>query len=821
MHTDHYAILVGIERYPALGEGNSPLDLRGPRNDVALIKQWLLDPKGGAFQDDSTIFEVHEPQDMPAGTAVPTAAQLDALMARLFETAQANKAAQKGLQVGRRVYIYMSGHGFSPGRQRACLFTADAKEHLGQNVHATGWLSWLQDSGYFREFVLWVDACMNRASFLAPHDPPLPLAASFNPPLANFVAFAAQRPLKAVEAQTPEDGKVHGVFTWTLVEGLRGAAADVNGRVTGRSLADWVRNGMAARFGPSEREDRDVAQEPEIIQEDAGLIFARGLAPPTYAVKLSFPAAAHGQEARLWAGTPPRIAQAFVAGPASELRLKPGLYLLEVPASGLRQGLEVVRSTEVAITEQGPRVEQCQGSEVFPLVVEPRDAAAEIFVVDSRFSLVDRGVGQLSTPLPPGLFKIKVRIGNAVNQNVVLVDGQQAGPSAAAEAVQQLSTVVPLPGTAGTHEYHEAGRHAAVAAANALQLQPGEGVILCMTRTFSRRGGEVQGTRPPWLGVSIVDAAGQAVVDMEQGAFWHDMGDPFAYAVKAVPAGSYFLRQRIDGQAPIEQSLVVCAGWRTEVYVMRRVSPGSTEVDARPRMAVLMRQAGTRLGPTEEAEDRMTEVAKQALAGERKVLTPDLQELLMLKSSNPVAGIIGGHLLLVEHERDSGRDISMLDQVVGRLRDLVGEGHPDVEALALQGANPRTRRIVRLQGAPMFQRSWALLVEGAQRRLDLVPQEMWTRIHALTALPPFLVWNTGEVVKAAARRELAIALYGPARVEAASPVAAMAALPAAAVPIKVRRGTSATAVDMRAVRRRAVKMGIPPSVVESLQAELD
>ncbi|MFP3741010.1 hypothetical protein, partial [Burkholderia sp. SIMBA_019] len=79
------------------------------------------------------------------------------------------------------------------------------------NVHATGWLNWLQDAGYFREFVLWMDCCMNRVSFLQPRDPQLSPVQATDPPAATFVAFAAQRPLKAIEIGIPEDGdKIHG-----------------------------------------------------------------------------------------------------------------------------------------------------------------------------------------------------------------------------------------------------------------------------------------------------------------------------------------------------------------------------------------------------------------------------------------------------------------------------------------------------------------------------------------------------------------------------------------------------------------------------------
>ena len=126
------------------------------------------------------------------------------------------------------------------------------------------------------------------------------------PPSANFVAFAAQRPLKAVEIPIAEDGgKTHGAFTWALIEGLRGAAADVNGSVTGRSLADWVRNAQASQNDPRDLADVDVAKEPEVIQEDARLIFARGVSKPSYPMRVTFPVGARRHRAALVRRTAP------------------------------------------------------------------------------------------------------------------------------------------------------------------------------------------------------------------------------------------------------------------------------------------------------------------------------------------------------------------------------------------------------------------------------------------------------------------------------------------------------------------------------------
>ena len=82
---------------------------------------------------------------------------------------------------------------------------------------------------------------------------------------------------------------------------------------------------------------------------------------------------------------------------------------------------------------------------------------------------------------------------------------------------------------------------------------------------------------------------------------------------------------------------------------------------------MMMRRVGDRLDGQTDIEDRITETAKQAMANERRILNASLEETLMLKFRNPVAGIIGGHLLLIERERDPSRDMAMLGVVVGNL----------------------------------------------------------------------------------------------------------------------------------------------------------
>jgi uncharacterized caspase-like protein len=817
MSAEDHAILIGINNYPELGEGGQSADLQGPGNDVDAIKAWLLDPKGGAFPNASNIHVIKSRTSTSATDAYPNADALEAVLSGLDAIAQANKLAGRGQRVGRRLYLFMSGHGFSPAPRHGCLFTANAKERLTFNVHATGWLDWLQDSGYFREFVLWLDCCMNRMSFLQPRDPPLPLVKASEPPGATFVAFAAQRNRKAVEVPTTEDsGKTHGVFTWTLLEGLRGAAADANGRVTGRSLADWIRNAQAARMSPRDLEDVDVSKEPEVVQEDAGLIFVRGVSKPSYAVLVSFPPNVTSGTARLWTGTPPRIDKEFpVTGTPVTLSLQPGLYLIDVPHAGLRQGFEVVRPIDLTIEDQGPPVNEAPGGSMFQMDVDPGDPTAEIFVIDGRFSLVDSNPGRLSTPLPMGLFKIKTRIGRATKQWVIMLDRDR--PPIDLTAIAKPAAVAPILRTATSHEYHEAAQAAAVNAVNALGGLPDRAAIMVMARVFSNHEAPVAGTRP-WDGVSIVDSEGQTVLDLEHDGERDTSRDPYAICAKTVEPGNYFLRQRLDGTT-IEQSLIICKSWRIEVYVLRKIAPGETSVDARPRVSVMMRRLGA--GPGFDFEDRLIESARVALADERRILNAELQMLLLEKFQNPMAGIIGGHLMLVERDRDPSRDLSLLNTVVGNLQELVGVGHPDVAALALQCSDAKLRRVGSLVGPPMLQRSWKFLVEAAQRRPTLIPAAMWERVQALTTLPPFLIWATDEAVKFAARSQLAQAILGervPRELQVARTVAADMAAPMAMTAASGATARRAGALP-RMARKRAAQLSVPPSALDALKTE--
>jgi hypothetical protein len=733
-NVDHHAIVVGVTHYPSLGgPGEEPPHLKGPENDADDVLAWLTSKSGGDVpRANITLIKSSDFAQAAPNIDKPTRDQIDEAFAKLYDLSR-DKC--------RRLYIYMSGHGFSPKRNHGCLIAANATSTMMWHVYPSGWLEALQESAHFDEFVLWMDCCMNRFTLLSATVPPTLAGSRRIPAGPTFIAFAAQRPLKAVEREFPEDKKVHGVFTRTLLEGLRGAAADRYGMVTGRSLADWLRNAQRPRMDKRDTDDPDVAEEPEVAREDSGVIFARGIVAEPYKVTLLFPPGAQGC-AHLWCGRPCREAQRFEIKDEKPLRLPPGLYVLDAPDAGLRHGFEVIGPGPVKIYERGARVVTERSSDILPLDITPADKGAEIFILDERFALVDRSVGSLHTRLPFGIYKIKTRVGRAVNERIVLLDGSAAAVSPEAMPV---ASPAPLPNTLLTNDDHVS---AAEKSFKAEHVKAGKGARLSiMARAWSESGQTHKDVPRPWSGVRVVDAQGKVIADLSRNGERSSKGDPVAICTLSVDPGNYFLRHRLESGIEIEQSLVVPPDWFLHAYLLRLTNADSQGSRPAPRLSFVMRRTGRGAEAFSDELFTTLEVARIALADERRVLNKDLAALLLSNLTNPIAGIMGGHLLLIEQERDPRRDIGLLNKVVTSLRKLVGTEHPDVEALSLK-CEKRLRRVTPIETPPMFARSWTLLFQESP---DLVPVALWKRVLANTTLPPYLVWAVGKANKEAVR----------------------------------------------------------------------
>jgi Caspase domain len=763
-----FAIIVGISHYPGLR------NLQAPDRDAQMIYDWLISEDGGAVPA-ANIQLVTSSQFPPTDRAInaqPTADQI----ARCFRTYV--DEAPAGGKVGRRLYIYMSGHGVSPDTSRGGLVTAEANDRWLQYIYASAWVKWLEDAGYFEELVLWMDCCMDRFLTLATQSLPLFPEAAQTPPGPSFIALAAPRPLRTVEQPiiVGEDPVVHGIFTWTLLQGLKGHAANEDGSITGRSLGDYLLNTMKEFFNPQPQAGAGIAIEPEIVKGDPKLIFrspnvvaspsvvdgARGAVEdldifpavdrPSYSVKLIFHNSAIGMMARLWTGT--RSTEIDISTSEVELNLERGLYAIEVPTARLRQGFEVTGSgitAAILIDQLGEiAIDPPTASTSFVLDVDTGDPTAEIFIIDRSFRLTDRGIGRLTVTKPAGIYKIKMRIGRDITEKIVLLDRDRLDLQL---VLPKLTSAAPLDGSGLLHEYHE---NAIRSMRSTIHVRAGMGGQLCLMARNWGGNADSDNSILPWHGTTLVDGTGRIVVDLAVDGMHELHQDPIGGCNAELDPGTYYLRRQLTDDRVIEQSLIVCDGWRTEAFLLK--SPvHEQESQDRHRLAIFMHRISDE--HPDYTIDLTIDAARIALTDRRSILNADLERILLLKFDNPIAGIIGAHLLIMEHDRAENIDrqpsLDLLDPVVLHLRNLVGNHHPDVEALSLRCVNPMLRASQPFRSPPMLVFSWQLAIEASKSNPQLIPLELWQQVRANVECTSYFAWASDPESRNVNQQQLA------------------------------------------------------------------
>src|SRR5262249_39536297 len=147
--------------------------------------------------------------------------------------------------------------------------------------------------------------------------------------------------------------------------------------------------------------------------------------PQRYPVTLRFHTSAEGKEVRIWSGKPPSVRSSLIVSQGSiATNLEVGLHMVEVIDAGLRHGIKVTGngSEDSEITVTGPAVRPGTKDTTFTLTVTPAEVATEIFLIDSKFELISRAARFLSTRLPFGIYKVKVRMGRATTEEIILLD---------------------------------------------------------------------------------------------------------------------------------------------------------------------------------------------------------------------------------------------------------------------------------------------------------------------------------------------------------------------------------------------------------------
>ncbi len=327
MANTDWAIVVGVQTYPGL------TSLGGPKNDAEAFCEWLVDANGGGLAPNHVKLAVTPPNKpfRTADDAEPTEVKVRKAAESIQNQALKNllKTGQK--YVGRRLYLYFAGHGFSPRTDQTALLMADAtKQHVGPPYHWLGdyTANWFWQAGYFDEILLFMDCCRESYDVPAVNMPWTDeFAPDFKQRVKRFYAFATGWTLLSRELPDP-NGMVHGIFTRTLLKGLRGRAAEANsGRITTKSLQKYLTDSI------HELKDSDFICDDFVIASVAAVA--------GFLIGIKIPAQAAGHRVEVWNTT--RMIDFTNANGARiwQVNLEKGLYKALIPDLGLKKLFEV------------------------------------------------------------------------------------------------------------------------------------------------------------------------------------------------------------------------------------------------------------------------------------------------------------------------------------------------------------------------------------------------------------------------------------------------------------------------------------------------
>jgi hypothetical protein len=278
-----YAVVIGIEKYRH--GGLKPLG--GARTDAEEFVTWLkcqyanarFDPKNR----DGRIITCISP-DKADWSAVKGA--FDELM-------------DKAPNGGRRLYIFVSGHGFGQTVHDASVYCSDYRDLTDPACCSiTETANWLKFCGRFQEVIVFIDCCRHYNTSLQARGI-FRDGEQIGSPAAHFYLMSCD--LGEASEQWKIAGEDSGIFSFQLIRALNGkvkSAVDSQGKVTAYSLVRHVRRKVPPTMHPH--------FDPPDDKVSRTLVFAEGFEakPDVFYIKLLKPELGFGLFRSQYTGDP-------------------------------------------------------------------------------------------------------------------------------------------------------------------------------------------------------------------------------------------------------------------------------------------------------------------------------------------------------------------------------------------------------------------------------------------------------------------------------------------------------------------------------------
>jgi len=360
------------------------------------------------------------------------------------------------------------------------------------------------------------------------------------------------------------------------------------------------------------------------------------------------------------------------------------------------------------------------------LFVDTKTPATEITLIDSTGQVLAKFVRKLSSMVPPGLYKIRYRVGDRVVDQLIEVPPGEGRCEVAVPPLPILSAA-PLP---DAEEKSSAVFAAELIARGSPDPTDRASLFIFISADTQSSNDPSDLPQTTGSGISIHTFSGQRIGDLEDAERRNGCcGKTFP-----VEPGNYILRVEMPPGRPVEQTLVAVDGWQLQFYARmvkkedrsaETTPPATTESSAfTPRFTwqldlgrsgvLLVREPSSK--PTSLDQMRWTAAARQALAAGRLRAAPDqemIDSLLREKFDNPMLGIYAGHLLAMQDEPNQ----DLLREVVNNMIGVVGQ-HPDLTPLLITLKDSRAGKLL-YKEPPMLRRSWAIIVQASTPQKDL------------------------------------------------------------------------------------------------------
>jgi hypothetical protein len=288
-----YALVIGIKSYVGLRPLNSAV------KDAVAFAKWLQRKDGGGLTEMGQVDLIlgETPYKEWLAKAEPNAGTI--------QTRLNNLGINRGEKIGRRLYIYFSGHGFTDNADEIAMAMANAgMGYFNNSISLNSFHNLFRQVGYFEQVIFILDCCREQTKYsFTPQsiidieyfkklfeDKNAPAAAGGAagatgvggvkvPKVRDLFVLSSAYGEQSYAPTDKEIGERRGLLTKALLEGLEGSAADpMDGSITVGRLREYIEKRVKELA-----EENDLPQEAQVRDEnsDGIIIKAPGsFAPP-------------------------------------------------------------------------------------------------------------------------------------------------------------------------------------------------------------------------------------------------------------------------------------------------------------------------------------------------------------------------------------------------------------------------------------------------------------------------------------------------------------------------------------------------------------